>query len=175
MARTKARLSAEQLFEFAVRSLGARAQSTGELRRKLAQRAENAADVDTAIARLRDYGYLNDRRFAENFAGARLENQGLGRMRVLRDLRERKLSSAVAESAVAQAYQGVDETELITAYIRRRIKMPVSGQKELASAYRKLIRAGFRSGDAIRALKSAAAEPEALDGFEPGEEAEEQT
>jgi regulatory protein len=174
MARMKQRLSAEPLWEFAVRSLAARAQSTSEIRRKLTQKAENPADVDAAVARLRDCGYLNDRRFAESFAGARLENQGFGRTRVLRELRERKLSSAIAEGAVAQAYQGVDETGLLAAYIRRRIRTPISGQKELASAYRKLIRAGFRSGDAIRALKSAAAEPAALDGFEPGEEAEEQ-
>jgi SOS response regulatory protein OraA/RecX len=103
-----------------------------------------------------------------------VENQGFGKTRVLRELRERKLSPALAERAVAQAYHGINETELIQAYIRRRIRTPIAGQKELASAYRKLIRAGFRSGDAIRALKSAAAEPEALDAFEPGEEAEEQ-
>jgi regulatory protein len=168
--KPKPRLGPDELWEFAVRSLARRAQSTGEIRRKLLAKAESAAGVDAAIARLREHGYLNDRRFAENFAGARLENQGVGRTRVLRELRERKLSAPVAERAVAQAYEGVDESELIAAYIRRRIRTPIRGEKELASAYRKLIRAGFRPSNAIRALKSAAAEPEALDGFEPPEE-----
>src|SRR6266571_973770 len=90
-------LSAAELWEFAVKSLGARACSSGELRRKLVQRAERAADVDEVISKLRDYGYLNDRRFAENYSGARLENQGLGRSRVLRDLWQRKVSGGLAE------------------------------------------------------------------------------
>src|SRR6476646_10014672 len=97
---TKPRLSAEALWEYAVKTLASRAQSTGELRRKLAEKAERAADVDSTISRLRDYGYLNDRRFAESYAGARLENQGLGKGRVLRDLRQRKVSASLAEGAV---------------------------------------------------------------------------
>ena len=94
--RRKKLLPAAALWEFAVKSLGARACSTGELRRKLVQKAERAADVDDVISRLRDYGYLNDRRFAESYAGARLENQGLGRSRVLRDLRQRQVSPGMA-------------------------------------------------------------------------------
>src|SRR5947209_16461483 len=129
-ARTKPRLSAEALWDFAVKTLAARAYSTGELRRKLIQKAERAADVDEAISRLRDYGYLNDRRFAESYAGSRLENQGLGRSRVLRDLRERKVSAGLAEGAVNRAYQGVDEMELIDNFIRRKFRPKTSLAEE---------------------------------------------
>src|SRR5258708_5296613 len=121
-ARTKPRLSAEALWDFAVKTLGARAYSTGELRRKLIQKAESAADVENAISRLRDYGYLNDRRFAESYAGSRLENQGLGKSRVLRDLRERKVSASLAEGAVDRIYQNVDEMQLIESFIRRKFR-----------------------------------------------------
>src|SRR5262245_59943001 len=111
--RTRPRLSAEGLWEFAVKILAERAQSTGELRRKLIQKAERSSDVEEAISRLRDYGYLDDRRFAEDYAGSRLENRGFGRSRVLRDLRQRQVSVGLAERAVKRAYQGVDEAELI--------------------------------------------------------------
>src|SRR5205809_187805 len=97
--RKKPLLSAEALWEFALKTLASRAHSTGELRRKLIQKAQRASDVEEAISRLRDYGYLNDRRFAESYAGSRLENQGLGRSRVLRDLRERKVSAGLARGA----------------------------------------------------------------------------
>jgi hypothetical protein len=44
----------------------------------------------------------------------------------------------------------------------------------MASAYRRLVRAGFRTGDILRALKRFARNPELLDAFEPPhEEAEE--
>lgn len=173
------RLSAAALWEFAVKALAMRAHSTGELRRKLVQKAEKPADVEETISRLRDYGYLNDRRFAENFAGARLENQGLGKSRVLRDLRERKVSSELAEKTVTQVYQGVDEVQLIDDFIRRKIrtKQPLSealnDPKQLASAYRKLIRAGFTTGNVIRALKSIAKQHDLLDTFEPPDETSE--
>src|SRR4051794_8371159 len=105
--REKPRLSAEALWDFAIKTLASRAHSTGELRRKLTQKAERGVDVDETISRLRDYGYLNDRRFAESYAGSRLENQGLGKMRVLRDLRQRSVSSGLAEGAVNRIYKNV--------------------------------------------------------------------
>src|SRR3989442_10498464 len=135
-ARIKPRLSAEALWDFAVKTLGARAQSTGELRRKLIQKAERAADVDDTISKLRDYGYLNDRRFAESYAGFRLENQGLGKSRVLRDLRQRKVSAGLAEGAVNRAYQGVDEMELIDNFIRRKFRPKTSLAEELENPAR---------------------------------------
>lgn len=159
-----------------MKALALRAHSTGELRRKLVQKAEKPADVEETISRLRDYGYLNDRRFAENFAGARLENQGLGKSRVLRDLRERRVSSELAVQAVTQIYQDVDEMRLIDDFIRRKVrtKQPLAealnNPKQLASAYRKLIRAGFTSGNVIRALKSIAKQHDLLDNFEPPDE-----
>jgi len=44
--------------------------------------------------------------------------------------------------------------------------------KDLASAYRRLLRAGFRTGEIVRVLKKFAANPELLDNFEPPEETE---
>ena len=169
-------MSAEALWDFAVKTLGARAQSTGELRRKLIQKAERAADVDDTISKLRDYGYLNDRRFAESYAGFRLENQGLGKSRVLRDLRQRKVSTGLAEGAVDNIYRNVDEVDLIDSFIRRKFrpKTPLpealEDPKQLASAYRRLIRAGFSSSNVIQALKRIAKGGELLEGFEPPEE-----
>jgi regulatory protein len=174
--RKKAPLPAEALWDFAVKTLAARAHSTGELRRKLVGRAERAADVEDAITRLREYGYLNDSRFAENFAGAKLENQGVGRSRVLRDLRERRVSPELAQRTVDRVYKEVDEMELIASFIRRKVrtKAPLpealEDPKILASAYRKLIRAGFGSSNVIRALKRIAKRQDLLDGFEPEEE-----
>jgi len=40
----------------------------------------------------------------------------------------------------------------------------------MASAYRRLLRAGFRSAVIVRVLKKFARDPDLLDGFEPPEE-----
>ena len=65
-------LDAEALWGYALKVLGGRAYSSGELREKLRRRAARSGDVDDILARLKDHGYLDDRRFAEGFAASRL-------------------------------------------------------------------------------------------------------
>jgi regulatory protein len=107
------KLTSEELFEYAVKCLGVRAYSVGDLKLRLRMRAANPSDVDGLIGRLQDIGYLNDQRFAENYASARVANEGFGRMRVLNDLRARQVSGNMAEQAVEQALAGKSEAELI--------------------------------------------------------------
>lgn len=173
--RRARKLAAEELFEYAVKCLGARAWSTGDLKAKLIMRAADEADAGRTIERLKEVGYLNDARFAENFAQARIENEGFGRMRVLHDLRARRVAGEVAERAVEQALDGRSEAELIEAWIERRMPSiatgrPIEDERELASAYRRLRRAGFASGPILAALKKRSARPEAIE--EPPDEEE---
>jgi regulatory protein len=172
-------LEAEALWQFALKALGGRAHSTGELRQKLRMRAARAADVDDAMARLKELGYLDDGRFAEGFASARLTGDRLGRARVIQDLRQRRVAPALAEKTVNKVYENVDETAMIDEWIRRKYRMAAredlfKEDRDLASAYRRLSRAGFRSGEIVRALKRFARNPELLDSFEPPEEAAEE-
>jgi regulatory protein len=168
-------LDAESLWSYALKALAGRAHSTGELREKLRRRAEHVSDIDEVIARLKENGYLDDRRFAEGFATARLSNDRLGRGRVIQDLRQRRVAPAVAEKTVKQVYEEVDEQTLIDEFIRKKYRLAAREQlfqdeKDLASAYRRLLRAGFQTGNIVRALKRFAKNPELLDSFEPPEE-----
>lgn len=169
------RLDAAALWEYALKALAGRAHSTGELREKLRRRAAQAGDIDAVLARLKEDGYLDDRRYAEAYAAARLANDRLGRTRVIRDLRQRRVAPALAERTAAKVYQDVDEEALIEEWIRRKYRLaPREGlfreDKDLAAAYRRLARAGFRTGEIVKVLKRFARNPELLDGFEPPEE-----
>ena len=173
--RKPRRLDAEGLWLYALRSLGGRAQSVGELRDKLVRRAAEPAGVPGILDRLKERGYLDDRQYAESYSASRLENQGFGRARVLRDLRARRVAPALAEQAVAEAYRGSDELRLIEDYLRRKYRSrPLETwllePKNLASAYRRLRTAGFTAGNSIRVLKRFASEPEVLDALEGEEE-----
>jgi regulatory protein len=175
--RPPRRLDAHGLWELGLKILGARACSSGELRQKLRARAERAEDVDATLARLKEYKYLDDRRFAESFAAARLENQRFGQNRVSQDLRRRRVAPALVEKAVRQTYESVDEAALIDEFIRRKYRDAArtglfGDDRQLASAYRRLLRAGFSAGNVIRALKRFAAEPQRLDEWEPPVESE---
>src|SRR5690242_18586294 len=116
-------LDSAGLWDYALKSLGGRAQSTGELRTKLRRRAERAGDVDDVLARLKDDGYLNDQRFAEGFAAARLSNDKFGRTRVMQDLRQRRVAPSLAERTVTEIYSEVNEEALIEDWIRRKYRL----------------------------------------------------
>jgi regulatory protein len=161
-------LAPEELFEYAVRCLGRRPFASDELAVKLRPRAAHNEDVETAIGRLKEIGYLDDRRFAESFALNRAENDGLGRMRVLSDLRARRVPPKIAETAVARIFEDKIESVQIDAYIDRRMGSLRSGgkvedERELARAWRRLRRAGFSSGGVLAALKRLAARPELIE------------
>lgn len=172
-------LDAAALWEYALLVLGGRAHSSGELREKLRRKSARAGDVDPTIARLKEYGYLNDRKFAESFAAARLENEGLGKTRVLADLSRRRVAPAVAQQTVGKVYEDVDEQALAEDFVRRKFHMAskenlFQDEKQMARAYGRLVRAGFRSATALAVLKKFARNPDLLDGFEPPEETAEE-
>ena len=170
--RKPRKLDAAGLWAYALKVLSLRAHSIGELREKLNRRAEKPADIDDILARMKDHGYLNDQRYAEGYATARLANEKLGGSRVLRELRHRRVAPALAEKTVREVYRDVDEAALIEEWVRRKYRLaPRDGlfreDKDMASAYRRLVRAGFRTADILRTLKRFARNPELLDAFEP--------
>lgn len=143
---------------YAARALSARAQSSSELRTRLKRRAADAQDVEQVLARLKDAGLVNDQNFASAYTSWRKENQGFGKTRVLRDLMARRVAPALARKAVDAAYENVDETALIEAFLKRKYRGKDLGallaeEKHLASAFRKLRAAGFSAGGSIRTLK----------------------
>jgi len=175
MTQRKAKLLPfDPLLSYALRALGGRAHSSGELREKLRRRAERAEDVEAVLNKLKEAGYLDDRRFAENYASARLENEGVGKMRVLRDLRQRRVAGNLAERVTERAYKDTNESELIDAFLKRKYRGKQLGaflreDKNLAAAFRRLRYAGFSAGASINALKRYAQHPEALDALESGD------
>ena len=174
--RTPKPLDVEGLMNYAARALSARAYTVSELKTRLKKRAARQEDIETVLARLKEAGVVNDRRFAGSFAEWRRESQGMGKTRVLRDLMARRVAPGVAKEAVDAAFEGVDETAMIETFLKRKYRGKDLGamlqeQKELASAFRKLRGAGFSTGNSIRVLKRYAAEAERL--AELGDEIEE--
>jgi regulatory protein len=172
MRRKPPKKNAQELLQYALNVLGARALSAGEVRTKLTARAANPEDVTDVMAKLREYGYVDDGRFAESYATVRKDSGSFGKARVLRDLRQRRVAPAVAEKAVLQAYEGADESQMIEQWLERKYRNVnladyLQEEKHLASAYRKLRYAGFSSSASIRALKRYADRADELADAEP--------
>lgn len=168
------KLAADQLKTYALKLIGGRSLSIGELREKLRKKAEKPDDVIAVIETLRELKFLDDRRFAENFAAVRRDSRGLGRQRALSDLLKKRVAPGLATQAIDQAYAEVDEVQMIEAYLARKYRNKDLGQtlkepRELASVFRRLRGAGFSTGNTIRVLKRFAAQAVELEDLEePG-------
>ncbi len=152
------KLNTDQLWNYALKVLGQRAHSTDELKRKLARRAETPADIATTVNKLREYGLIDDRKFSEALATSRLQNQGLGQYRVLRELRAKRVADQAATEAIEKVYSGTNEAELIEAFLARKYRNKnlsefLKDVKNLASAFRRLRMAGFTSSGSLAILK----------------------
>ncbi|HZQ54453.1 MAG TPA: regulatory protein RecX [Bryobacteraceae bacterium] len=159
------KLDQEGLWEYALGLLGQRPYSVADLRKKLAGRAEAAADVPPVITKLKEYGLVNDQKFSESFASSRLQNQGFGKFRVIRELRVKRVAPKIAEEAVSKVFAGTEEKDLIEQFLARKyrgkdLKEFLSEEKNLASAYRRLRTAGFTSAGSFSVLKRYARELE---------------
>ena len=168
--RPPKKLGPDRLWEYALRLLGHRGYSTGEMRLKLSVRAETVSALNEVMAKLKEYGYLDDKKFAETYATNRRENNSLGRLRIFRELRARRISQVVAERAVNRVFAATDEQALATTYLERNFRGKnlleyLHDESKLASVFRRLRRAGFSSGAAISVLKSFTAKASELENL----------
>jgi regulatory protein len=148
VSRPPKKLPFEELSAYAAKLLSGRLLSEAELRDKLHRRAFDPADVPEVIAKLAEYHAVDDQRFAEFYASARKENEGFGKARVLRDLRQRRVPAKLAEQAVQQAFHGEDEPALVARFVERKFRGKdlaalFQDERQLANAYRRLRYAGF--------------------------------
>ena len=157
---TSRKLSTEtQLYMSAQRALMRRAHSIHEMKQHLERRAENKELVPAIIARLRELNYLDDAKYALNYASQHAKIRRQGRFRIARELRARGVPDRYIDDAIAKAFAETDEPALVRAKLKRRLALlhKTSSQqnapldpKKIASLYRNLLGAGF-SADIIRA------------------------
>jgi len=100
-------------YEQALTLLGFRARSAAELRRQLLRRGAPAADVDDAIARLRDQRLLDDEDFARQFARTKVLGAGASRRRIVQELARKGIAREVADRALDELrdQDGVDAAD----------------------------------------------------------------
>src|SRR6266540_1721578 len=78
-------------FQRAVKLLAAKPRSIAELRERLAERCSSKTVIETVIARLREYGYLDDERYALGYASSKVRQQPIGRRRLELSLERKKV------------------------------------------------------------------------------------
>jgi regulatory protein len=139
------------LYDAAIKILMRRAHSVSEMKKALIRRTADEDLIQKVIARLKQNGYIDDARYAKQFARQRTEGRKQGKFRVARDLRARGVPDRHIEAALEEAAQNTDEAAVVRQRIERKLRS-YRGEiddRKLASIYRSLLRAGF-SADVIR-------------------------
>lgn len=133
-------------FQRAAKLLAAKPRSIAELRERLLER-QGVTDqlVDEVIARLKEYGYLDDERYALSYASLKVKQRPIGRRRLQQDLKMKQVPGKVADEALDAVFAETPEDELIDRAIEKRIRL--RGQPktrlEAKSLFDHLLRQGF--------------------------------
>ena len=144
------------LFNKGVELLARREHSRAELQNKIKQKLLNnkqwqnqdAASLDLeinkALAKLEEYGYLNDERFAQAYAASRL-NKGYGNNRIKQELKHKGISDDVIEPLLNKDHAldiEIENTGVYCAWARK-FKTLTSDPKIRAKQQRFLMYRGF--------------------------------
>ncbi len=114
----------ERVFQRAGKLLAAKPRSVAELRERLLEgRGATKAAVEAVIERLREYGYLDDAKFAHSFASLRVQQRPIGRQRLQRDLWLKKIDKKTADAALDQVFEATPEAEMIDRAIAKRVRL----------------------------------------------------
>jgi SOS response regulatory protein OraA/RecX len=116
--------------------LARRAHFSAELCQKLKTRGFSAADIDSVIDRLTEFGYLDDLDNGRQLAVHYLWKKGYGRLMIAQHLRKKGLSSVLTRQIVDELFAGVSMTELEKLFSRL-------SRKARGDIYLYLYRRGF--------------------------------
>lgn len=168
--KPRAFLTEAELHEYAVKSLGSRMRSEADLRRLMRAKVEpdegGAAKIGAVILRLKEYGYLDDTAFAENYTALRQQNEKFGARRVSQELNRKGIAQQTITETIGTKYADVSEEALARQHLeRKRIKKPAD-KKETARVMRRLVTAGFSVGVIYKILRQWDVPDEDLAGLD---------
>jgi len=140
----------------ALRMLARRPYSLAEMRRALERKFADSERVQAAIARLRELHYLDDQKFAEQYASSLVRNRAFGSWRIRRELKAKLVDYRQIEPALSQAFQETSEQDLLAQTLDKKLRtlrLPLTRAK-LAALCNSLVRRGFRGGDIMKAVRA---------------------
>jgi regulatory protein len=169
-AKPRPFLNEAGLYEYAVKTLGRQMRSEADLRRLMHSRVEpgerGEAVIAAVVARLHEYGFLNDAAFAETYARLRQQNEKLGVRRVRQDLQQKGVGSELIAETLEARYGQTNEEALAREHLeRKRIHKP-ENPKETARVMRRLVTAGFSTGVIYKILRQWDVPEEALSALD---------
>ena len=139
---TRPRISA---YDSAVGYLARRSHSRMELKNKLFRKKYPGREIYQALDRLEELGYLDDRRFAVDYACHRQRQSPRGKKLLSVELMRRGVSRDIIDQVLPEIFEEFPEDRLVGELVEkwRRSRGGVLTQDNISKLARSLVRKGF--------------------------------
>lgn len=151
-AKPKRELSPEEKRERtmtrALRLLTVRPRAVEELRQRLLEKDwTDAETVAAVIAKLHEYGYLDDDKFAQDYAAYQIRQKPTGRRRLQHELLRQRVAPETVETTLDAVFDETSEETLLDEALAKRLRVKGAPQTpaETQNLAAYLLRRGFRA------------------------------
>jgi regulatory protein len=147
------RTETERAIDLAYKAVARRDLTVAELRSRLEQKHVAPEAIEDAVAELEETGFLDDARYARQFAEDKRELEQWGTERIARDLHRRGIAPGLIDAATS-SYSRDSELRTALLLLEQRFPHPPRDDRERDRAWQMLVRRGYSHEigyDAIRA------------------------
>lgn len=128
---------------YALKLITFRDRTEKELRDKLREKGYDENTIEDEIVFLKDYGYIDDGRYAKSFTNDAISIKKWGRIRVYNELLKRGIDRETIAAALEDAFQD-DSTDAVTAVLESRFKEADLGNpRERTRIFNYFMRRGY--------------------------------
>ncbi len=140
--------------DYAAKLLSFCDRSEKEIREKILKKGYSETECEEAIAFCREYGYIDDERYANHFVHDAVNLKKLGKSRICMELRQKGVADEAIEAAVSEIE---DEREVVQRELERRFSgYDLTDKKVKNKVFGFFARRGFKTRDILYALNEEA-------------------
>lgn len=118
-----------------------------ELRDKFKEKGYDVNDIEDEIEFLKNYGYINDKRYAEHFTHDAINIKKWGKMRIRTELLRKGVDRETVDNTIEDAFFEVEDDLVLTQMQLRFKNSDFSNIKERTRIFNFFMRRGFSSDE----------------------------
>jgi regulatory protein len=140
--------------DYALKVIEFKDRTEKEIREKLTQKGYDENITEDEIAFLKDYGFINDLRYAQRFVSDAINLKKWGKARIRAELLRKGVDREIIDNAVEDAFMDIDDDRLLKEMQRRFKNSDLSNIKERTRIFNFYMRRGFSPDEIKGAMNS---------------------
>ena len=140
--------------DYALKVIEFKDRTEKEIREKLTQKGYDENITEDEIAFLKDYGFINDLRYAQRFVSDAINLKKWGKARIRAELLRKGVDREIIDNAVEDAFMDFDDDRLLKEMQRRFKNSDLSNIKERTRIFNFYMRRGFSPDEIKGAMNS---------------------